>query len=323
MKAIVITTINEKTRAIKSFEKFEDWKIILIGDKKSKEIKSTENVTFLSVEDQRKLDFEIVDKCPLNHYSRKNVGYLYALREGASLIYETDDDNIPYGNWSFPKFSCDNLIEVDGVFYNIYSYYSDEQIWPRGYPLDEIFATNPLKFEKKHVQIGVWQGIVDKHPDVDAIFRLVLNREVYFDGESPVALDKFLFCPFNSQNTLWSREMIPYAYLPVTTSFRFTDILRGYIAQRMMWEHDLYLGFTGANVYQERNEHDLMKDFKDEIDCYLCVKKVVEMLSAGDYSKRFCDNLLSVYEDLRRKGVVAESELITLHSWLSDLEMVL
>ena len=117
--------------------------------------------------------------------------------------------------------------------------------------------------------------------------------------------------------------MIPYAYLPVTTSFRFTDILRGYIVHRMMWEHDLHLGFTGANVYQERNEHDLMKDFKDEIDCYLCVKKVVEMLSAGDYSKRFCDNMLSVYEDLRRKGVVAESELITLHSWLSDLETVL
>ena len=31
--------------------------------------------------------------CPENNYARKNIGYLYAIKNGAKLIFETDDDN--------------------------------------------------------------------------------------------------------------------------------------------------------------------------------------------------------------------------------------
>ena len=51
-------------------------------------------------------------------------------------------------------------------------------------------------------------------------------------------------------------------YLPAFVSFRFTDILRGYVAQRIMWDYGLRLGFLPPNVFQKRNEHDLMADFR-------------------------------------------------------------
>ncbi len=35
---------------------------------------------------------------PHDHYARKNMGYLYAIRAGYSVIVESDDDNIPSGN---------------------------------------------------------------------------------------------------------------------------------------------------------------------------------------------------------------------------------
>ncbi|PIO68768.1 hypothetical protein TELCIR_09431 [Teladorsagia circumcincta] len=35
---------------------------------------------------------------PYKSYTRKNIGYLYAIEHGAEWIYDTDDDNKPYGS---------------------------------------------------------------------------------------------------------------------------------------------------------------------------------------------------------------------------------
>ena len=40
--------------------------------------------------------FEISKSLLENHYIRKNIGYLYALENDASMILDTDDDNFPY-----------------------------------------------------------------------------------------------------------------------------------------------------------------------------------------------------------------------------------
>ena len=39
-------------------------------------------------------EFAIAANLPLNHYSRKNLGYLAAISSGSKHIIETDDDNI-------------------------------------------------------------------------------------------------------------------------------------------------------------------------------------------------------------------------------------
>jgi len=279
-KFIIITTINKKTRAIKKFANFKDWQIVLVGDKKSKKIKSNDNVTFLSVEDQQKLKLKLLKHCPYNHYARKNIGYLYAIKMGAEIIYDTDDDNIPYDNWKFPDFKTGKHLTCDNKFFNIYKYFTDEKVWPRGYPLDEINKISKIKIEdrsSKKIKIGAWQGMADTEPDVDAIFRLTENKKIIFEKKEPITLNKKIYCPFNSQNTLWNREVFPYLYLPSTVSFRFTDILRGYIAQRLFWEDGYNLGFTKATVYQERNVHNLMDDFKGEIPVFLQTKKLIKL----------------------------------------------
>ena len=200
------------------------------------------------------LGYDLVDVCPYNHYTRKNIGYLYAIQHGADVIYDTDDDNLPYDDWRLYDFVCSRQIVSRLKFVNIYKYFTEELIWPRGYPLDDIHGRTTLGSEEiSPVEVGIWQGLVDNDPDVDAIYRLAVNKEVRFEDNPPVVLERGYYCPFNSQNTFWSKRTFPYLYLPATTSFRFTDILRGYIAQRLLWEQNLHLGFTGATVYQERN----------------------------------------------------------------------
>lgn len=320
---IVITTINEKTEGICRFEQITPCPIIIVGDKKTPRYETTDRIEYLGVDEQASLGFSLVDRLPFNHYCRKNIGYLHALRKGAQTVYDTDDDNLPYDDWSFDEFFASSVYSEAQKYTNVYRRFTDAFVWPRGFPLDEIRrGQNESDERSERVEIGVWQGLADGDPDVDAIYRLVLAEPVTFDRKPPVALPRDTYCPFNSQNTMWRREATPYLYLPVTVSFRFTDILRGYVAQRLMWEQGLHLGFTRATVYQNRNEHDLMRDFTDEIECYRDVRGIVDLLDAMQLTGSPTENLLKVYTGLIEADYVHRDELSFVSAWIDDLHTI-
>jgi len=270
------------------------------------------------------LGYQFAQLCPYNHYARKNIGYLYALQQGAQIIYDTDDDNLPYDDWAVPEFVCDYLYSSNRKFVNIYNHFSNELIWPRGYPLDEIHqvaaaqAAQAAQVDPR--SIGVWQGLADRDPDVDAIYRLIFPHEINFERKSSIFLEQGHYAPFNSQNTFWQRTAFHLLYLPATVSFRFTDILRGYIAQRLLWHQGDSLGFTAATVYQERNQHDLMRDFRDEVEGYLNIKEIVEQLDSLSFAGKPYENLAAVYQMLAEVGYVQPEELDLCQAWLADAQ---
>ena len=40
------------------------------------------------------MQIDFVDNLPWNSFGRKNVGYLFAISQGAKIIFDFDDDNI-------------------------------------------------------------------------------------------------------------------------------------------------------------------------------------------------------------------------------------
>ena len=324
-KFIIITSIQKPTEAVKKFAEYSDYSLILVGDKKSpKDFPITRNISFISCDRQEELGYGITQILPWNHYCRKMIGYLYAIKNGAEIIYDTDDDNIPKNNWSMYKFQGEyNTLKEDLGFVNIYNYFSDQHIWPRGFPLDKLDKKvdwdNNLKME--YANIRIWQGLADSDPDVDAIYRLTLNRECFFNNKEPIILSKGTICPFNSQNTFIRKELFALLYLPSTVTFRFTDILRGLIAQPIMWAQGYQLGFTKATVLQERNIHDYLKDFESEIPCYLLAQRIIDLVNPVVSSRNTIeDNLLIAYEVLTINNIVKPQELDTLFCWLEDIK---
>jgi len=318
-KFIVITSIFLPTEAIEKFAKLKDWKIIVVGDKKTAADWSYPGVTYLSPEGQQEVARKFAGLLPWNSYTRKNIGYLYAIAQGARIIYESDDDNIPLDNWvNEPKFSTDAELLSDASFVNIYSYFTDKKVWPRGIPLRCVLeAEIPKVSVSENLKVGVWQFLADEDPDVDAIYRLTNNTPIYFNWREPLVLDQGTCCPFNSQNTYFRKEVFPLLYLPSTVTFRFTDILRGLVAQPVLWAAGYHLGFAGATVLQKRNPHDYLKDFESEIPCYLQADRVVQIAKDAVSSERsISENLLYVYRALSVKGIVSEKELDILSCWL-------
>jgi len=281
---------------------------------------------FISVDDQKGGRWRLSEELPFNHYARKNIGYLEALDSGFERIADTDDDNFPYDDWGL-WIDQEYVDDVIGSpkFPNVYSLFTDEYVWPRGYPLSEVRTSNSVTFSDTRIpleDIGVIQSLADIEPDVDAIYRLVIGEEVTFRERDPVVLNEGVYSAFNSQNTLWTSKVAPFLYLPSTVRFRFTDILRSYVAQRGLWALGKRVAFTDATVEQDRNPHDLIHDFESEIPCYNQTKSVVEILDKMTLTGDPVDDLREMYVALEENGIVEEGELTLVETWLRDLETI-
>lgn len=203
-------------------------------------------------------------------------------------------------------------------FLNVYKYYTKEKIWPRGFPLLKILNEKKAKVATTTNNIGIWQGLANQEADVDAIYRLTINKQIDFNDGEDIVLEKETICPFNSQNTFFRKELFPLLYLPAFVTFRFTDILRGLIAQPLMWQEGYHLGFSSASVYQERNEHNFLNDFESEIPMYLQTENVIKVVKeALDSKASLLDNLENAYKALYKAKIVTQEELILLSEWVN------
>jgi len=322
-----MTSVFRPTRSVELFAQQPGWHLIVVGDKKTPSSWYYPGVTYLSVEQQERLGWKICKQLPYNHYARKNIGYLYAIRHGADLIADVDDDSIPYSWWSAQSDSaetCPFLARVTRPkFANVYRIFSPAFVWPRGFPLSFIRSNDSMQLEPPQpCPVGVWQFLADKDPDVDAIYRLIFNEEIVFQVREPIALARGVYAPFNSQNTVWHKAAFPFLLLPASVTFRFTDILRGYIAQRCMWTLGLHLAFGSATVFQERNPHNFLSDFESEIPAYLKVESLVDVLDSLPDLSDPGQLLLTCYRALRKHRVVQPEDIDLCHAWLQDLASV-
>lgn len=325
--AIVITTINAPTRAVIEIAQGAGEmgaSFVIVGDSKSPADFHQEGAIYLDLESQKKAGFRYGALAPVKHYARKNVGYLAAIRLGATILIETDDDNIPVASFWERRRSTARVRLCEGTDWtNVYAWYSDHLIWPRGLPLDRIRDLPPAFDDLASAEVfcPIQQGLADENPDVDAIYRLVLPLPVNFQRREAVAL-KGAWCPFNSQNTTFFKPAFPLLYLPYHCSFRMTDIWRSFVAQRIAYLNGWGILFHEASVFQERNEHSLITDFADEVPGYLHNTRIREMLcrlalpvgeAAIPEAMRLC------YRGLVDLGVVGQEEIALLEAWLSDL----
>lgn len=311
-KFVVITSIHSPTETVKLLSHWQGWKIVVIGDKKTPTDWQYDNVDYLSVARQSELFGDFASALPFNRYSRKNLGYIYAIKNNADVIFETDDDNLPLPsakekleeliNTAYAGSNIvEKLVTSQARWVNIYSLFTDEgtRCWPRGYPLDLINVTPECHIKHQATQSPVWQFLVDKDPDVDAIYRLTSNKSVTFKQGLKYAVDFGLYSPFNSQCTLWFPEAFSLMYLTSFTTMRVTDILRSYLAQRALRAEGKRVAFLSPICYQERNYHDLITDFVEEYDLYVNAHKYIDILdsvTAQGMKETYCKGIESLAE---------------------------
>jgi hypothetical protein len=324
--ALVVTTISSPNRilqALASGAKERDWLFYVIGDRKTPPEFDLPGARFMSLASQAGLAFRFAACCPAGHYARKNIGYLLALQAGVDVIVETDDDNLPHADFFLPRSRrrTGRLCTTAG-WVNVYRYFTAAHVWPRGLPLGEITGSlAPRTGLAPHTtDCPIQQGLADGSPDVDAIYRLARGSDIVFDNAEDILLTGGAWCPFNSQNTTWFSEVFRLLYLPAHCSFRMTDIWRSFVALSWLQRGGRALAYHKATVFQHRNEHNLEKDFLDEVPGYTSNRAIREELESIPWTTSQADFLREAYGRMIRRGWVGPQEAALLDAWLDDVE---
>ncbi|MBI4058763.1 DUF288 domain-containing protein [Candidatus Microgenomates bacterium] len=328
-KVIIITTINPPKEEIYKFAQIPDWKLICVGDTKTPLNWSVENVDYLSPEMQDKLFPTFSKFFPWKMYARKNLGYLYAIKNGAKVIGESDDDMFPDKNYP-PDVSLEKKVTTlsGKKFINVYQYFLknhvENPVWVRGFPLEFIKDQEGIKQKKEKVISPMQNSVQDKDSDFDAIYRFLYNHWLELKPTGNYALGKGSYAPMNTQNTFTHPMAYPLLYLPATSGFHVEDIIRGYIAQRILWEMDAKVVFTYPTAYtSNRNPHNYLDDFKLEVPLFLNTKKLIDILDATSLYKDPLESLLKVYRVLVKEKFFPKEELPIVTAWACEIDDLL
>lgn len=326
-KCTIITTINPPTNSILKHIENKHYDTIIVGDSKTPNSYKNLDCIYLDIDKQNSIFNDISNLIPFNHYSRKNLGYLYAIKNNYDIIYETDDDTEPKNN--FDTYINSNPIEYKLIsdtskkWINYCAYFSDKNIWPRGYPLSQIRTDNNIveKFIKDKPSIVC--GLVDNDPDVDSIFRLVFgNKSIQWIDNKIVLIDNKNIGVFNTQNTFWiDKPLLCCMLIPTSVSFRYCDILRSIIANIVCYFQNKYIAITSSNVIQHRNQHDLIKDFSDEHSMFMSNETIMNYIDSGCNSTMDIRQLmLTIYQNLYMNNIISKKDIHILNLWINYIE---
>ena len=323
LKWVVITTINPPNPRVIDFIHL-GYKVLIVGDKKTPNSWSSfdERIEYLDYTRQEEEFEELSSNIGPNTYARKNIGYLYAMKNGAEIIWETDDDTFPLKTFVDPMsaLSMERFSTQREEVWNPYSYFlPGTKIWPRGYPLERVtrsFEAAPLAPLDQESDIDILQTLVNNEPDVDAIYRLTVNSApITFPFKSGAVELDLGVAPGNTQSTFWlTKRSFRSIYFPTTVNNRFADILKMYLAQVNC--NLLYAGFL---VEQFRNPHNYMIDFNDEAEMYRNLEELCKLVLSQEQGIL----LEEIYAKLCSMKICQPRELDVLRVFNKELNAIL
>jgi STELLO glycosyltransferases len=362
----VVTTINPPTDSILTFSALKDWCLVIVADTRTPtegylQLASDNGdgrIVFLSVQDQEDMGHysPFVKRIPFKSFARKNIGYLFAIRHGAHAIFDFDDDNVlkeaafsssPHTPLVLLR-DGDKNIRDDNTWivrtvkphkndfavppsFNPLPYMNPSavDIWPRGFPLQDVVLFSSFKTETAlesipFSRIAIVQSTCDHDPDVDAIYRLTRPLPVTFD-DAPATATRLLvppgrYSPYNAQATTHMYNAFWGLLLPYTVVGRVTDIWRSYFTQRILQDLGLVVIYSPPLVVHNRSTHDYTADLQAEQDLYMKTKALLDFLSSwSDTSMKLPGRMENLAIALYERDYIGLEDVLAMQEWLLAL----
>ncbi|XP_058077533.1 probable glycosyltransferase STELLO2 [Magnolia sinica] len=337
---IVVSVSSPPSDSLRRLAKVKGWQLLAIGNSLTPSDWSLKGAIFLSLEQQASLGFRIVDHLPYNSYVRKSVGYLYAIQHGAKKIFDADNRGDVIGGDLGKHFDLE-LIGEDArrttvlqyshddpnrTVVNPYIHFGQRSVWPRGLPLENVGEVSHEEFYtevysgKQFIQQGLSNGL----PDVDSVFYFTRKSkleafDIRFDEDAPkVALPQGMMVPVNSFNTIFHSSAFWGLMLPVSVSTMASDVLRGYWAQRILWEIGGFVAVYPPTVH--RYDRVESYPFSEEKDLHINVDRLIKFLILWRSEKpTLFEKILHLSYSMAEAGFWTEQDVRFTADWLQDL----
>ncbi|XP_057784024.1 probable glycosyltransferase STELLO2 [Salvia miltiorrhiza] len=339
-KWIVVSVADYPSDSLRRMAKIKGWQVLAIGNSRTPKDWKLKGAIYLSLETQAQLGFRVVDYLPYDSYVRKTVGYLFAIQHGAQKIYDVDDRGNVIDDDIGKHFDVELVGEgarqevilqyshenPNRTVVNPYIHFGQRSVWPRGLPLENVGDIGHEEFYtevfggKQFIQQGISNGL----PDVDSVFYFTRKAsleafDIRFDDRAPkVAFPQGTMVPINSFNTIFHSSAFWGLMLPVSVSTMASDVLRGYWAQRLLWELGGYVVVYPPTVH--RYDRVEAYPFSEEKDLHVNVGRLINFLVAWRSSKhRLFEKILELSYVMAEEGFWTEKDVHFTAAWLQDL----
>ncbi|KAK6941828.1 STELLO-like [Dillenia turbinata] len=337
---IIVSVSSYPSDSLLSLTKIKGWQVLAIGNSKTPADWSLKGTIYLSLEQQAKLGFRILDHLPYDSFVRKSVGYLFAIQHGAKKIFDADDrgeiiDGDLGKHFDLELVGQDARQEIilqytyenpNRTVVNPYIHFGQRSVWPRGLPLENV---GEIAHEEYYTEVFggkqfIQQGISNGLPDVDSVFYFTRKSglealDIRFDENAPkVALPQGMMAPLNSFNTIFHSSAFWAMMLPVSVSTMASDVLRGYLAQRILWEIGGCVVFYPPTIH--RYDRIEAYPFSEEKDLHVNVGRLTKFLVAWRSNKhRLFEKILELSYSMAEEGFWTELDVKFTAAWLEDL----
>lgn len=334
--AVVTTTINRPVVLEKYCENFRKYghepsvvKFIVIGDKKTpsdvgqylRQLMEASGYEIEYWDEARQADYlqnhrKLMRLLVWNSIQRRNLGFFLAWRCEAEIVISIDDDNhIEDGDYLGDHGIVGTSLSLPAAesstgWFNVCDLaktHNGARVYHRGFPVRKRWGTESIVWGQRIgrcvINAGLWLG----EPDADAMTHIVAKAEITGYEETALphfALHSNTWCPFNSQNTAYSRDLIPALYLITMGSTvdglrfgRYDDIFQSYFIQKIAQTRGDLICYGSPIVRQIRNPHNYLKDLKEEVPGMELTNLLVDTLSSITLA---VDGYLESYQQLAR-----------------------
>lgn len=337
---IIASVSDYPTDSLRGLVRIKGWQVLAVGNSRTPADWSLKGAIFLSFEMQSKLGFRVLDYLPYDSYVRKSVGYLFAIQHGATKIFDADDRGDVIDGDLGKHFDVELLGEQarqeiilqythenpNRTVVNPYIHFGQRSVWPRGLPLEKV---GEIGHEEYYTEVFggrqfIQQGISNGLPDVDSVFYFTRKSgleafDIMFDEHAPkVALPQGMMVPVNSFNTLYHSSAFWGLMLPVSVSTMASDVLRGYWAQRLLWEVGGYVVVYPPTVH--RNDRIEAYPFSEEKDLHVNVGRLINFLvSWRSHKNRLFEKVLELSYVMAEERFWTDKDVKFTAAWLQDL----
>ncbi|KAI4325643.1 hypothetical protein MLD38_031024 [Melastoma candidum] len=339
-KWIVVSVSEYPSEELRSLVRLRGWQVLAVGNSRTPADWSLKGAIFLSLEQQASLNFRVTGFLPYNSFVRKTIGYLFAIQYGAKKIYDADDRGEVIGGDLGKHFDVELVGEgarqeillqyshenVNRTVINPYIHFGQRSVWPKGLPLENIREIGQEEFYteifsgKQFIQQGISNGL----PDVDSVFYFTRKSglesfDIRFDEHAPkVTLPQGVMVPVNSFNTLFHSPAFWGLMLPVSVSSMASDVLRGYWAQRLLWEIGGYVVVYPPTVH--RYDRVEAYPFSEENDLHVNVGRLTKFLVSWRSNEHWLfEKILELSFHMAEEGFWTEKDVKFTAAWLQDL----
>ncbi|XP_057513133.1 probable glycosyltransferase STELLO1 [Actinidia eriantha] len=337
---IVVTVSDYPSDSLRVLVKTKGWQVLAVGNSRTPKDWNLKGVVFLSMEEQANLGFRVVDFLPYESYVRKSVGYLFAIQHGAKRIFDADDRGEVIGGELGRHFDLDlegvaakqqrvlqySHVGSNRTVVNPYVHFGQRSVWPRGLPLENVGEVGHEEFYtevnggRQYIQQGISNGL----PDVDSVFYYTRKSggepfDIRFDEHAPkVALPQGMMVPINSFNSVFHYNAFWALMLPVSVSSMASDVLRGYWAQRLLWEIGGFVMVCPPTIHRYDNIEAY--PFSEEKDLHVNVGRLVKFLISWKSRKNMLsERILDLSYSMAKEGFWSEKDLKFTAAWIQDL----